>query len=285
MPKKFEWTIQRLQEIKERIPLEGPKPLALEWGLGVAVICKRARELEIKTPRARTQFLNRITLNELYFLTWTPQMAYDLGNGFADGSIEIDHWSRFRYKLAVQTLDEQLIIGTRDRIGSHHNLRRTKEISEWTGNPVLKTSVNITNHNLAKSLNDHYGMVPNKSELDVELPKIPIEHLSHFVRGFLDGDGCISHSHLESPKRTFQLYFQGSPKFILSLQNILLLNIKELKEPSLTNYQLKTEQKRITWASLGQLKVLYNYLYPSGNYPFLIRKREKLELILRTLSK
>jgi hypothetical protein len=62
------------------------------------------------------------------------------------------------------------------------------------------------------------GMTPNKS-LTLEFPNIDESLYSHFIRGYMDGDGCICNSCLS---------FTSTNNFCLSLQNIFikLFNIK-----------------------------------------------------------
>jgi hypothetical protein len=260
--------------------IEGTAKLAEEWGLTVNVIGIRAKELGVLSPRSLKMKKNLESINSSYFCVWSPQMAYDLGNGFADGSVEIDSWGRYRYLLAVQTLDESLILGTLSRIGSFHNVRRRVKISTITGKEIQKTSVNITNHDLAKSLVDQHGMIPNKSEIDIDFPEVPNLLRPHFLRGFFDGDGSVSYSNWETPKSTNQLYFQGTPRFIDGVRNCLIQAIPGLLEPSLSKYYGTIEQHRITWAAKEQLRLLYTYLYPPGEYPHLVRKKDKLKFIL-----
>lgn len=95
------------------------------------------------------------------------------------------------------------------------------------------------------------------------------EYSHHFVRGALDGDGCVSDG----------VYFTGHMGFIKDIQNIIIdgTNINETPLHKKTNwgsaYDLRIKGK-------VQLKRVYNWLYKPANY-FLTRKKDKLEDYLK----
>ncbi|WP_368504370.1 LAGLIDADG family homing endonuclease [Alkalihalophilus sp. As8PL] len=59
-----------------------------------------------------------------------------------------------------------------------------------------------------------HGIKPNKSNT-VEFPNIPDEYLSHFIRGYFDGDGHIYRS------KYYVCFVGGSETFMYKLTNIL----------------------------------------------------------------
>lgn len=61
------------------------------------------------------------------------------------------------------------------------------------------------------------GCVNNKT-FKIEFPKLNDEHISHFIRGYFDGDGCIS----KVKNKWYHITIAGNEGFIFSLKKILL---------------------------------------------------------------
>ena len=116
----------------------------------------------------------KYSVNEKFFDKWTSQMAYILGFTFADGNI-------YKTSLAwdIQKRDLNLLINIKKAMGS------TYPITNRSNSVRLRMS----NQNLNKSVAAK-GLIENKAKR-MDLPEIPKKFASHFVRGFLDGDGWI----------------------------------------------------------------------------------------------
>jgi intein-encoded DNA endonuclease-like protein len=57
-----------------------------------------------------------------------------------------------------------------------------------------------------------HGIMPNKSS-DVKFPVVPKEYMSHFVRGYFDGDGFVNYH------KYFVSFVGGSELFMTTLRN------------------------------------------------------------------
>lgn len=117
---------------------------------------------------------------------------------------------------------------------------------------------------LSQQLTD-LGISKNKS-LTLIFPNIKRELLPHFIRGYFDGDGCVS---VENNKVRC-INFVGSKNMIETLCDIFTnnLSIKCNKIRKIKNiYSLNITNKD------GFIK-LYKYMY-NGSELFLLRKREK----------
>ncbi|WP_413380850.1 LAGLIDADG family homing endonuclease [Alkalihalobacillus sp. 1P02AB] len=127
-------------------------------------------------------------------------MAYILGFFVADGTVnEITQTVSFAQK------DPNILLKIREEIGSNQPLYYNK-----------KTNVHLLNLNskiLKEDLMYIHGILPNKSRT-IEFPKVPKEYLSHFIRGYFDGDGHIY------PSRHYLCFVGGSKSFMNSLVNI-----------------------------------------------------------------
>lgn len=122
----------------------------------------------------------------------TEEKAYWLGFIYADGSISFQK-GRYSFELSLKGDDIE-------------HLNKFNSFMKYKGNNVKlgKTSCNgkifsrcrwsIGNKHLWETLNN-YGCIPRKS-LNLQFPKEEIfkdkSLIRHFLRGYFDGDGCIS---------------------------------------------------------------------------------------------
>jgi len=126
--------------------------------------------------------MSRVARIVTFFRVWSPEMAYVLGYWWADG------YMRFRpergtYLIEIASVDRehletiaQLMSGSARvrKVGSSTNCYEVEVASQEMYNGLLAL-----------------GGMPNKSNV-IGFPIIPAEHLVHFVRGFVDGDGTLA---------------------------------------------------------------------------------------------
>src|SRR5690606_21270948 len=71
--------------------------------------------------------------------------------------------------------------------------------------------LNIHSKIMKNDLISIHGLTPNKSK-DIKFPEVPETYLSHFIRGFFDGDGYVNY------KSYFVSFVGGSFSFMDSLK-------------------------------------------------------------------
>ncbi len=153
--------------------------------------------------------------NEEYFDTVDcAEKAYILGLLWADGC---NNLSLGKIQLQLQEkdkhiLDEINILTDNDR--PLFFLQLSDKNSNWQNSYTMI----LKSHHMAQVLND-YGMTPRKS-LTLEFPTWLDESLySHFLRGYIDGDGSI---YCRVDKNICRVYMIGTKMFLDKVQNILL---------------------------------------------------------------
>jgi hypothetical protein len=117
--------------------------------------------------------------NEKYFKTWSIEMAYFLGFICADG-----HLATNRNMLSIQ-------LHTKDK----YILENFKNFLNYDGNIYLRKDLPSANlwvisKEITQDLMD-FGLTRHKSQELRWIEQIPEEYISHFVRGYFDGDGHI----------------------------------------------------------------------------------------------
>ena len=155
-------------------------------------LAKHFKELGIKIVNKQ----NRSKFNEHIFdQIDSEEKAYWLGFIFADGYI-----SSSPLRKNVKSIYQfELALGLKDR----KHLEKFKKFMEYEIDLIIdsyRCRFVLSNKHLWTTLNN-YGCTPNKS-LTLQFPNISENFIRHFIRGYFDGDGCITryvHTHIVSP--------------------------------------------------------------------------------------
>ncbi|MBB6452776.1 intein-encoded DNA endonuclease-like protein [Salirhabdus euzebyi] len=185
--------------------------------------------------RPRGSWKRKYTLNEDYFKTWSNNMAYILGFIVADGTVYRDGQT-----VSIAQKEKYILENIKKELGSNQPLYR----NEQTGVYML----NLNSKKIKTDLSEKHGIKPNKSTT-IDFPYIPEEYLSHFVRGFFDGDGFIYYG------KNFASFVGGSLSFMMSLkQNLEVLGF----EP---NFNDNGSYYRIFISGRKTIKLFANWMY------------------------
>lgn len=128
-----------------------------------------------------------------------------------------------------------------------------------------------------------YGLTPRKSKT-LQLPPVPEEVFSDFVRGYFDGDGCVTIWQETRWRHTWQMkttFTSGSKKFLEALRARLSA---EARMTSGSMWFGRAYNLRYTIADSMKL---CRFMYPAAaNYLCLARKRERFQAfqLRRTLQ-
>ena len=134
---------------------------------------------------------NRKKVNENFFKTWSPKMAYVLGFIYADGAVEDCRKSSRTCYLSLSNSDLELLKDIMKVMSTQQTVQvRDPRKMKINGKEYwCKTSycVRIGNKLIYEDL-IKLGLCPRKS-LVIELPHIPEQSFQYFLRGYFDGDG------------------------------------------------------------------------------------------------
>lgn len=237
--------------------------IAKHLGLSSTQVKNRALKLGVRKPKS--------TYNRDYFETIdTAEKAYWLGFIYADGYV-IDNESSGNYEFAIElqstdsdhlkklnkSLNSDKQIGFRSR--SKESLRKFTKIENY--NKVCDSCfVRYYDIKIVRDL-AKYGVIQNKT-YSMKLPELDRELMSHFLRGFMDGDGCISGGTI-----SFRSWKKDFAESIVKIFNEECNS--DLKEPYMdgTSYHVVFGKKE-------QVKSILTYLYKDAEI-YLDRKYEK----------
>jgi hypothetical protein len=109
----------------------------------------------------------------------------------------------------------------------------------------------------------------------LKFPKLRKDLIRHFIRGYFDGDGCISQS------GKYPMFSIVSTKnFLTSIQNILVKNLGLSKTKFMIRHPKNGNNIRtLMYGSYGNCIPIYHYLYDDASI-FLKRKRDKFKILI-----
>ena len=195
-------------------------------------------------------------------IKWSPEIAYAVGLITTDGNLSPDgrHLSLISKDVPLLKTFKRCL-GLKNKIG----LRR----SGYTGKKDCY-NVQFGNIILYKWLLK-IGLMPNKTKI-VGVLKIPNQYFFDFLRGHLDGDGCIRKYQdpvYPNSQRLYIKFYSASLKHIQWIQKKIqsLLKIKG----SIRREGREKRESSLTFAKRDSLNLL-NYLYSAKNTPCLKRK-------------
>lgn len=115
----------------------------------------------------------------------TPNKAYFLGLFHADGSIsrrqQTKNYEEIAFKISLQERDKDILLAFCNEVALPQS--RVKIYSSKRPTESKLAVINIS----AKAFTTHLQDL----KFETLTQRIPTELVSHFIRGFFDGDGCV----------------------------------------------------------------------------------------------
>lgn len=214
----------------------------------------------------------------------TEYKAYILGLIYADGCIndKVKGKREWRLQISIQEEDGNILQKLLDDTNKKKLVVRNPPTSV-KNNWKKQLTCCINNTYLCEQLSN-LGCTPRKSKEGMKFPILNEEFISHFIRGFFDGDGCITVN-----KRSYKGKKITSENFRLKLaftstdKNFLETLISYLP---ITNVYKKSKLRTLLvhtyWIErTNDIKNVYNYLYKNANY-FFQRKYNKFNMPIKS---
>ena len=178
----------------------------MEEKLGISNEWLRKKMIKYGIPRRTRSAAGRIySINEDFFKVPSPEREWVLGFIYADGTL-----NKLRNRIYISQKDPEVLHKIKALLQSEHPIKKLRKIYNefyFTSKEMYQDLLKI-------------GLTPNKS-LTMIYPKDIVYH-SHFVRGFFDGDGCITYNIVRKIHKYQQIFFvSGSRKFLEELNNHL----------------------------------------------------------------
>jgi len=197
--------------------------------------------------------------NLKFFDEINEESSYFIGLLFADGSIS----DKGKITLNLSKKDIEIIEVFKQKLNTNKPIFSVKKTNSL--------SFSFQNKMISEQLKN-FGLIPNKSLILKFSDKIPNKYLKDYIRGYFDGDGCVS---ITKNKHTSSLrvHFVGTYEMLEGIQNVLIkeLNITKTKINQLTKgkntFQFEIRRK-------NDIILFRDFIY-YNNCICLTRKKEK----------
>lgn len=199
--------------------------LSKKYNIGSKTISDRLKLLGYKI----INHWNKIKFDEHIFDSIdTEEKAYWLGFIFADGYVSgfnIEGKNNYYFEIALKGSDKKHL-DKFNKFTKHEDINHVKVNKAEcfnTGTVHDRCRWGVCNKHLWRVLNS-YGCVPSKS-LILRFPSLSIfkdiSLIKHFIRGYWDGDGCLSYSNKEHTRACISIL--GTEEFLTEIKNNLPL--------------------------------------------------------------
>lgn len=235
--------------------------IALRFGCSDSTVLLTVKKLggHVKTPREKVKRI--YALNESYFSNIdTPMKAYFLGWAASDGCVTKNK-DGYSFRLKIHEKDIEIIEAFKKETGSN------KEIDyEVMGSGNKAAIIKGYSAQFVEDLISH-GVIPNKSKVMSAPIGVPYELEGHFIRGYFDGNGSVTHSHKGT--NFLKIEFSGATPIIEwiaeSIQNHTGLPKNKVckREPYFSTLSY----------SCSKVPIINRFMYPTGDEFSLNRKK------------
>lgn len=131
----------------------------------------------------------RYNYNKEFFFNETPELAYFLGFFIADGYMCCSP-EKYRIAFGLAVKDKVILDKFVEWICPELKLRYSNTIKNGKNSPHIVMT--IDNKEIITYLKDRYRINTNKTFNEVVPYNLPNELMPHFIRGYFDGDGCVT---------------------------------------------------------------------------------------------
>lgn len=174
----------------------------------------------------------------------TEEKAYWLGFLYADGCVHSNN-----YEISVNITDREHVEKFKTAIKAfNHSITEIQDKRFQNAKTLYQFS--IKDKQLHQDL-IKWGCIPQKSLLINKIPNIPRDYVSHFLRGYFDGDGSL---HYLRGTNNYRISFVGTKDFLNDIQKELQTNVSLQSNIAGKAYVLQITGRR-------QVERILNYLY------------------------
>ena len=175
----WDWNDESLAYLRNNYNNMPVKEIAKNLNKDIDTIYNKAYNLGLKK--------DIYTINEKYFENIdTPEKSYWLGFLITDGYIRVHSEGKKTLSIGLKEEDIGHLYKFRQAINSNAPVK--KNVGSRGHNMV---SFSITNNKLCNDL-IKWGVLPAKTYKEIHIPKIKQEYMGDFIRGYWDGDGCVT---------------------------------------------------------------------------------------------
>lgn len=212
----------------------------------------------------------------------TPEKAYWLGFIWADGNITKTSKRSSganRLRLTQKWTEKQHLEKFKQAINADYEIKPIYHANDKT---VAQLDINCRPLCNALSLLGYDVKTKRTS-----LPQIDQDLIPHFIRGYFDGDGCLSLYTQKIKKWTVnkqEFSITGSKIFIEKIKKILTENAHVTPEIAIKFYKKSQFSASVRYGKISDIVKLYEYLYQNANVYLETKHQKFVEFLSRYAS-
>lgn len=263
--KKYSYELSNLiLEYSFENPYKSTRDIGKVFGVSKDMVTNLIKKYGNRKPKKLIEF------NRHYFeKVDTEDKAYWLGFLYADGSVSLKG-KQGTLEVGLAVVDKLHLYKLCDSMDKERNV--SHKIVKLNGKEFEAVRTHFCSYELTMDL-IKLGCMPNKS-LKLEFPNInqvPKHLLKHFIRGYVDGDGCIG-----TYNGVVHLSFVGTTNFLNELVGVLNSNVENMGSIRLHKPDKRFKNDITTSYSKTGIKAVevLDYLYKDATI-YLDRKYEK----------
>lgn len=228
--------------------------LGREFGVSYSTIRNLLKRKGIKTGVNKHNFPR----DEFYFSNIdSKEKAYWLGFLYADGCVHSNS-----NEISITLKDRDHLEKFRKAIKSNNKIGESID-KRFSSMPKIY-HFSIKDKQLKSDL-IKWGCVPNKSLTLTKIPNIPRDFVSHFIRGYFDGDGSL---HWLNGTKNFRISFVGTAPFLKDIQKELGLSLS-------LGQQEGNQSKYFQVAGRKQVPMILDYIYKDSDENIRLTRKYK----------
>lgn len=228
--------------------------LGREFGVSYSTIRNLLKRKDIKTEGNKHNFPR----DEFYFSNIdSKEKAYWLGFLYADGCVHSNS-----NEISITLKDRDHLEKFRKAIKSNNKIGESID-KRFSSMPKIY-HFSIKDKQLKSDL-IKWGCVPNKSLSLTKIPNIPRDFVSHFIRGYFDGDGSL---HWLNGTKNFRISFVGAAPFLKDIQKELGLSLS-------LGQQEGNKSKYFQVAGRKQVPMILDYIYKDSDENIRLTRKYK----------
>lgn len=272
---------QEIENIKNMYLNENktPKEIGEKYGVKRYQINYLLQKYDIQKTVSEAK--RKYEINEHYFDEIdTPNKAYILGFLYADG---YNNRINNTIVLSLNRKDEDTLLKIREEVGSDKPIYHHDYINKSDGIERHMSQLTFASKHMCEQL-ERFGVTQNKT-FTIDFPNFLADELvSHFIRGYFDGDGCACEYKDETRKtgKRFSVSMMSSMQLCKNMQKYLSekqdinLNVNHPTGHSELNGLIRTHSKQ-------NLIKFINYIYKDANL-YMERKHKKCLDFLKEIN-
>jgi uncharacterized protein (DUF433 family) len=222
-----------------------PQQISVAYGVSRSAIINTIDRRGIDKRPNRKNFFDEKAFDSLD----SEAPLYWLGFCYADANVTN---YELRIGLAIKDIDHLQLLGD--------FMQSDKTVKKYRNNTACQLS--FASVYLTKRLHS-LGLIAGRGEFEKLVPHIPDNLAHHFIRGYLDGDGCITESN-------YLIRFLGQVDILEWIRNILHSNAGASNSVSIKK---RRGIYSIGWGGRYQGPKIIDYLYKNATI-YLDRKRK-----------